>query len=53
MLCVPNPAHADLRALVVHRMRLVRIWTMLRNGDQEVRALLEMALAKLGAAALR
>ncbi len=29
---VPDPAVRDLRALVAHRMRLVRIRTMLRNG---------------------
>jgi transposase len=29
---VPDPAERDLRALVAHRMRLVRIRTMVRNG---------------------
>jgi transposase len=29
---VPDPAVRDLRALVWHRMRLVRIRTMIRNG---------------------
>jgi len=29
---VPEPAERDLRALIAHRMRLVRIRTMVRNG---------------------
>jgi transposase len=29
---IPDPADRDVRALIAHRMRLVRIRTMLRNG---------------------
>jgi hypothetical protein len=29
---VPDPATRDLRALLTHRMRLVRIRTMVKNG---------------------
>src|SRR5262245_57237021 len=33
---VPDPATRDLRALLTHRMRLVRIRTMVKNGLQAI-----------------
>ena len=33
---VPDPATRDLRALLTHRMRLVRIRTMIKNGLQAI-----------------
>ncbi len=55
---VPDPTTRDLRALIAHRMRLVRLRTMLRNGVHAIALNYRLALGsslftRRGLAALR
>jgi transposase len=43
---VPDPGARDLRALVAHRMRLVRIRTMLKNGVHAIALSYRLALGR-------